>query len=88
MNIRKIISFTAVLCVLTFSFAWGDGNWQRNLYLNTFHAAGADGGFNADNQCIDLDSELEDFGGTLGFSAMKNQWGFYVEVSGLSLNRK
>jgi hypothetical protein len=88
MNIRKIISFTAVLWVATFSIALGEEGWQRNLYLNTFHAAGADGGFNADNQCIDLDSELEDFGGTLGFSAMKNQWGFYVEVSGLTLKEK
>jgi len=88
MNTRKVISFTAVLWVLTFSIALGEENWQKNLYLNTFYAAGADGGLGANNMRVDLDSELKDFGGTLGFSAMKNQWGFYIEVSGLSLKKK
>jgi hypothetical protein len=88
MNIRKVISFTAVLYVLTFGFAWGEENWQKNLYLSTFSATGADGGLNANNQCVLLDSGLDDFGGALGFSAMKNQWGFYVEVSALSLKEE
>ncbi len=88
MNIRKVISFTTVLWVITFSLAWGEENWQRNLYLNTFYAAGADGGLGADNLYVDLDSGLNDFGGTLGFSAMKNQWGFYVEGSGLTIKKK
>jgi hypothetical protein len=88
MSIRKVISFTTVLCALTFSFAWGDDNWQRNLYLSTFSTAGADGGFNVENLCVDLDSDLKDMGGTLGFSAVKNQWGFYVEASGLSLKKE
>ncbi len=88
MNIRKVISFTAVLWVLTFSLALGEENWQRNLYLNTFYAAGADGEFGDDNLCVDLDNELKDFGGTLGFSAMKNQWGFYVEGTGLTVKKK
>jgi hypothetical protein len=87
MHIRKVIFFTAALWISTLSFAWGEESWQMDLYLNT-GAAGVDGEFGVGDLSVDLDTGLKDFGGTLGFSAMKNQWGFYVEGFGLIVKKE
>lgn len=88
MRIQKVILLTTILWTLSLSFAWGEEEWQKDLYLISYSAAGADGDLMADNRSANLDSGLKGFGGTLGFSTMKNKWGFYIEGDALSVRKK
>ena len=88
MHLKKITILTIILCTFSLSFAWGEEGWQKDLYIKAYSVVDADGDLTVNNQSVNIDSGFKGFGGTLGFSAMKNKWGFYIEGSGLSVRKK